>query len=113
MLGNQVAVLAGASHPNAGKLLVEYLLSKEGTDVYVAGDAVYSFRANYEPPAAVAPLLFDLNEVKLVGLDDRVDAQRAFKEMTSLWTPYFRSGGDTRSSPGPGLPSARPAARHA
>ena len=29
---------------------VDYLMSKEGTDVYVEGEAVYSFRKNYPPP---------------------------------------------------------------
>ena len=35
MLGNQAAVIKGAPHPNAAKLFIEYLLSKEGTDVFV------------------------------------------------------------------------------
>ena len=35
MLGNQAAVIKGAPHPNAAKLLIEFMLSKEGTDVFV------------------------------------------------------------------------------
>src|SRR3546814_856046 len=34
MLGNQMGVLNGAAHPNAGKLMVEFLLSKEGADIF-------------------------------------------------------------------------------
>ncbi len=55
-LGNQIVVLKGSSHPNAGKLLIDYLMSKEGTDVYVEGETVYSFRKNYTPPRGRAAL---------------------------------------------------------
>ena len=55
MLGNQIAVLKGAKNPNAGKLLVEFLLTKEGSDLFVEGEAIYSFRKGYKAPAAAAP----------------------------------------------------------
>ena len=42
MLGNQAAVIKGAPHPNAAKLLIEFMLSKEGTDVIVEGEAMYT-----------------------------------------------------------------------
>ena len=67
MLGNQIAVLKGAENPNAGKLLVEFLLSKEGSDIFVEGEAVYSFREGYKAPAAAAPYLMDLSQHKLIG----------------------------------------------
>ena len=76
MLGNQMVVLKGSPHPNAGKLLTEFLMSKEGTDVYVEGEAVYSFRKNYTPPAKARPYLLDLSKVKLLGLKDWVGAQK-------------------------------------
>jgi ABC-type Fe3+ transport system substrate-binding protein len=38
MLGNQAAVIKGAPHPSAAKLLIEFMLSKEGTDIFVEGD---------------------------------------------------------------------------
>ena len=79
MLGNQAAVLNGAPNPNAGKLLVEFLLTKEGTDVYVEGEAIYSFRGGYKPPAVVQPYLLDLSKHKLLGLKDWVAAQKKFK----------------------------------
>lgn len=90
MLGNQAAVLKGAPNPSAGKLLVEYLLSKEGTDVYVEGEAVYSFRANYTPPAAVAPYLLDLSKHKLLGLKDWVGAQKQFKKVRAGFIKRFK-----------------------
>ena len=90
MLGNQLAVLKGAPHPNAAKLLVEFLLSKEGADVYVEGEAVYSFRAGYKPPAAAAPYLMDLSKHKLLGMKDWVGAQKEFKPVRSEWESYFK-----------------------
>jgi len=90
MLGNQVAVLKGAPHPNAAKLLVEFLLSKEGADVYVEGEAVYSFRAGYQPPAAAAPYLMDLSQHKLLGMKDWVGAQGMFKDVRGEWEEHFK-----------------------
>jgi iron(III) transport system substrate-binding protein len=90
MLGNQAAVLKGAPHPNAGQLLVEFLLSKEGTDVFVEGEAVYSFRKGYKPPAAAQPYLFDINEHKLLGLKDWVAAQGEFKAVRAKWQALFQ-----------------------
>jgi iron(III) transport system substrate-binding protein len=90
MLGNQVAVLKGSKHPNAAKLLVEFLLSEEGADIYVEGEAVYSFRAGYKPPAAAAPYLMDLSQHKLLGMTDWVGAQSKFKEVRALWVSHFK-----------------------
>lgn len=90
MLGNQAAVLKGAPHTNAGKLLIEFLLSKEGTDIVVEGEAVYSFREGYEPPAAAKPYLLDLNQTKLLGLNDWIAAQKEFKEVRNEWLETFR-----------------------
>jgi ABC-type Fe3+ transport system substrate-binding protein len=90
LLGNAGAVLKGAPHPNAGQLLLEYMLSKEGTDIIVADEAVYSFRKNYKPPAKAAPYLFDLNSTKLLGLKDWIAAQKEFKKVRDEWTTVFR-----------------------
>ena len=90
MLGNQAAVLNGAPNPNAGKLLVEFLLTKEGTDVYVEGEAVYSFRAGYKPPKVVAPYLLDLSKHKLLGLKDWVGAQKKFKATRAEFIKRFK-----------------------
>ena len=90
MLGNQAGVLKGSPHPNAGKLLIEFLMSKEGTDIYVGNEAIYSFRANYTPPANVRPFLMDLSKVKLLGLKDWVAAQRSFKKVRGEWIKVFK-----------------------
>jgi iron(III) transport system substrate-binding protein len=90
LLGNQMGVLKGAPHPNAGKLLVEFLLSKEGADITTEGEATYSFRKGYKPPAAAQPYLFDLNTTKLVGMKDWVGAQAKLKPMREAWQAVFR-----------------------
>lgn len=90
MLGNQAAVLKGAPHPNAGKLLIEFLLSREGTDIFVEGEAVYTFMKDYTPPAAVRNYLLDINKIKLVGMKDWVGAQKKFKATRNTWRKYFR-----------------------
>jgi iron(III) transport system substrate-binding protein len=90
MLGNQAAVLKGAPHPNAGKLLIEFLLSKEGTDVTVEGEALYSFRKGYKPPEAVRPYVLDMSQHKMLGLKDWVAAQKDFKPIRDEWLSVFR-----------------------
>lgn len=90
MLGNQAAVIKGSKHPNAGKLLVEFLLSEEGSDLFVEGEAIYSMREGYTPPAAAAPYLLDLSKHKLLGMKDWVGAQKQFKDVRELWQENFR-----------------------
>lgn len=90
MLGNQAAVLKGAPHPNAGKLLLEFMLSKEGTDIVVEGEALYTFRADYTPPPEAAPYLLDLSEHKLLGLDDWLAAAREIEPVRNEWERVFR-----------------------
>jgi iron(III) transport system substrate-binding protein len=90
MLGNQIAVIKGSQHPNAAKLLVEFLLSKEGTDVVVEGEAVYSFMEGYKPPEAAAPYLFDLSTTKLLGMKDWVAAQGEFEKVQGDWQKVFQ-----------------------
>ena len=90
MLGNQMAVLKGAKNPNAAKLFVEFLLSKEGADLYVEGEAVYSFREGYKAPAVVAPYLMDLSQHKLVGMEDWVGAANEYKIYREDWQKNFR-----------------------
>lgn len=90
MLGNQAAVLKGAPHPNAGKLLIEFLLTKAGADVVVRGEAVYTFLEGYTPPDAAKPYLLDINEVKLLGIKDWVAAQKEFESVREAWKKRFR-----------------------
>lgn len=90
LLGNQAAVLKGAPHPNAGKLLLEFLLSKEGTDIVIGNEAMQTFLKDYDPPAQAKPYLFDMNKTKLLGLKDWVGAQKKFKAVQDKWTAKFK-----------------------
>jgi ABC-type Fe3+ transport system substrate-binding protein len=90
MLGNQAAVLKGAPHPNAGKLLIEFLLSKEGADVFVEGEAIYTFMKGDQPPEAAKPYLLDLSEHKLLGLNDWIASRKKFKTVRDDWTRMFK-----------------------
>lgn len=90
MLGNQAAVVKGSPHPNAGKLLLEFLLTKAGTDVVVVGEAVNSFLKGYQPPEAAKPYLLDMSKHKLLGLKDWVAAQDQFKTVRDAWLTKFK-----------------------
>ena len=90
MLGNQAAVIKGAPHPNAAKLFVEYMLSKEGADIMVAGEMMFTFLKDYQPPAEAAHYLFDLKTTKLIGLKDWVAAAATFKATREAWQAKFQ-----------------------
>jgi iron(III) transport system substrate-binding protein len=90
MLGNQAGVLKGAPHPNAGKLLIEFMLSKEGADVIVEGEAVSSFLKGHTAPAAAKPYLLDLSEHKLLGLKDWVAAAKLVKPVRDEFSAMFQ-----------------------
>lgn len=90
ILGNQIAVIKGAPHPNAGKLLIEFLLSKEGADVFVEGEAVLTFRKGYTPPEAAKPYVLDLTKHKLLGLKDWVASAADYKPVREEWAEAFK-----------------------
>jgi ABC-type Fe3+ transport system substrate-binding protein len=90
MLGNQAAVIKGAPHPNAAKLFIEFMLSKEGTDIFVEGEAMYSFMKGYKPPAEAVPYLFDLDKTKLLGLKDWIASSKEAKAVRDEWQAKFQ-----------------------
>jgi ABC-type Fe3+ transport system substrate-binding protein len=90
MLGNQAAVIKGAPHPNAAKLFIEYMLSKEGTDIMVVGEMMYTFLKDYTPPPEAQKYLFDTKTTKMIGLKDWVAAQKQFKGLRADWQKVFR-----------------------
>jgi ABC-type Fe3+ transport system substrate-binding protein len=89
-LGNQAAVIKGAPHPNAARLLIEFMLSKEGADVIVEGEAAQTFLKGYKPPAAAEPYLMDLEKVKLIGMKDWVGGAAQAKTVRDEWQSFFR-----------------------
>ena len=90
ILGNQAAVLKGSAHPNAGKLFIEFLLSKEGTDTFMSGEAINTFLKDYDPPAEVKPWYVDLSKVKPLGLKDWVNTAADVKRVRGAWQDVFK-----------------------
>ena len=90
MLGNQAAVIKGAPNPNAAKLLIEFMLKKEGTDMFIEGEAMYSFMKDYTPPPETKPYVFDLTKTKLLGLKDWVESSKLAKDVRDTWQAKFQ-----------------------
>ena len=63
---------------------------QEGTDIFVEGEAVYSFREGYKPPEAAAPYLLDITQIKLLGMKDWVAAQGEFEKVRGDWQQIFQ-----------------------
>ncbi len=90
MLGNQAGVLKGAPHPNAGKLLLEFMLRKEGADALVGGESLYTFRSGYVVPDHVKPYVLDLQKTKILGLKDWVASAKQFDKLRDEWLEFFK-----------------------
>src|SRR4029079_2373928 len=99
ILGNQAAVIKGAPHPNAAKLFMEYMLSKEGADIMVVGEMMFTFLKNYTPPNEAEHYVFDLNKVKLLGMKDWVAAGAKFKATREAWQGEVPEQTDTPTRP--------------
>ena len=73
-----VGMLAGAPHPNAAKLFIDFILSQEGqrlldTELY----GMYSMRSDVPPPAGQKPLA-DIHPLLPTDQQDYVQASRDF-----------------------------------
>jgi iron(III) transport system substrate-binding protein len=91
LMNRQMAVMKGAPHPNAGKLFLEFLLSKEGIDVMVEREVdIISYLENYAPPASVRSYVLDLSKVKVISIKDEVEAYKKFKKMRDEWLKIFQ-----------------------
>ena len=66
------ALLTGSSHPNAGALFLNYLLSADAQRIFAA-DGFYAARADVAPPAGRAPL----NRIRLLQVSWERTARRA------------------------------------
>jgi iron(III) transport system substrate-binding protein len=75
-----VGIVAGAPHPNAAKLFIDFILSQEGqrlldTELY----GMYSMRADVPPPPGQKPLA-ETHPLLPTDLDDYVKASAAFPQ---------------------------------
>ena len=69
VLGWPMALLKGTRHPNAAKLLMDYLLSDEGMREMLAGEAVFSFREGLKIPEAVTKYVPPVDQVKSIPVN--------------------------------------------
>ncbi|MEK6711125.1 MAG: ABC transporter substrate-binding protein [Nitrospinota bacterium] len=90
VFAHQIAVMKGAPHPNAGKLFVEFLLTKEGADIVHEEEVTYyTFLKGYKPPEHLKQYLIDFDKVKIIGFKDWVESYKKFKTMQEEWMKVF------------------------
>ncbi len=91
LFGMQAGVVKGAPHPNAGKLLMEFLLTKEAVDIVAEEEiSFYSMLKGYKPPESVKKYMMDFDKVKTLPIKDQTAAAKKFKKMRRQWQQVFR-----------------------
>jgi iron(III) transport system substrate-binding protein len=65
----QAGIMAKAPHPNAAKVLMDFLTSKEGQQFWVANESQWPLRTDVTYPDDVKPYLTPLDQVKAITVD--------------------------------------------
>ncbi len=87
----QAGVVKGGAHPNAGKLLMEFLLVKEAVDIVAEEEiSYYSMLKGYKPSASVKKYMMGFDKVKSLPIKDQTAAAKKFKKMCRQWQQVFR-----------------------
>jgi iron(III) transport system substrate-binding protein len=80
-------ITAKAPHPNAAKLWVDFVLSEEGQQILVQGEALISGRAGFKSPVPdYAPAL---DALKVIKIDWRAMTGEQLKKERAEWTGLF------------------------
>lgn len=74
-----ISVLNDAPHPNAARLFVDWVLSREGQQVMVDSIGDYSARADVDPPQG-SPKLADLKQLLPDSYENLLESKSAFIE---------------------------------
>ena len=83
-----IALLTGAPHPNAGKLFIDFTLSKEGNTLLVHDIlGVYSPRRDVSPPEGQPPLA----DTKPLLPQDLADYERAAVNFPEHFDSFFKA----------------------
>jgi len=83
-----IAILKGAPHPNAARLFVDYILSKEGQQIFVNQvTRNYSLRKDMDPNAGQKPLA----EVKPLTPTDLADYEKFVATFPDHYNELFKS----------------------
>jgi iron(III) transport system substrate-binding protein len=69
VLGVPMAILKGTKRPNAAKLLMEFLLSEEGMQAYIEGEALFSFREGFKLPEVVKKYTPEVDKVRAMPVN--------------------------------------------
>lgn len=83
-LDGTVGLVKGAPHPNAARLLIHFLLSKEAGDYYKTLYR-YSTRKDATPPTGLP----DVRGVKKLALMDDAEAERIRDELLAKWAKWM------------------------
>jgi iron(III) transport system substrate-binding protein len=87
LLPQSMFILAGAPHPNAAKLWVDFILSEEGQTILVKGEAMVSGRTGFKSPLPdYAP---SIDSLKLINVDWQHLSEDKLRELREEWTDVF------------------------
>jgi iron(III) transport system substrate-binding protein len=91
LMGVPLAIVKGTRHPNAARLLVEFLLSEEAMAIYVSGEPRLSLREGLKVSDTVKKYLPDVDKVKVIPvnwaaltLPDIRKAQNDFRKVLNV-----------------------------
>jgi iron(III) transport system substrate-binding protein len=87
LLPQAMFILAKAPHPNAAKLWIDFILSEEGQQLMVKGEALMSGRSGFKSPLPeYAPAIESL---KLMKMDWKGLSTEQLKKVRERWTGIF------------------------
>jgi iron(III) transport system substrate-binding protein len=87
LLPQNMFILAKAPHPNAAKLWVDFILSAQGQDIVVKGEAMVSGRSGFNSPLPdYAP---SIDSLKLINVDWQGLTDAKLRERREEWIRVF------------------------
>jgi iron(III) transport system substrate-binding protein len=87
MLPQSMFIPKAAPHPNAAKLWLDYVLSEEGQQILVKGEALMSGRAEFKSPIPeYAP---PIESLKVIKVDWKAMSTEQLKGIREQWSKIF------------------------
>lgn len=87
LLPQSMIILAKAPHPAAARLWIDFVLSEQGQDIIVKGEAMMSGRDGYKSPLPdYAP---GIDTLKLVKVDWKGVSTEMLKDIRGAWAKIF------------------------
>lgn len=84
LVGGSAGIMKEAPHPNAARLFLSYLFSREGQQLLVDKGHLRSFHPDVKEPADRVPL----SEIKLLTADPAAE-EKAIEEIKAKYAEYF------------------------